>query len=489
MIPIGVDRGQRRAPWMTIALALVNTLVYIWTASQPNFEQIKIGWGFVPGYACLDTLLSHMFLHDNPLHLIGNLIFFLVPAMKLEDAVGGPRMLWLYIGSGVAANGCHVLMAGETPVPLIGASGAIAGVVGAFMVLYPTSRMLFWILPPLPITIYLPSWFFLGFWFLRELGTGWLVQTEQILSSVAVWAHVGGFLFGALSMALFFGWNKGWDLERQRQGWLKAVAALFSSAAPFSRPLVRRGRSRMRSAGWALQSAAAAYAATVYISGGFVNPDRPTNQIALAAAIVKDPRQRQAVRSQFREAASHGADTSLFGQWSGRVLLGRIQSEINDVAKDHRALRKGRLAAPRGEIASVDRFLHEEYPRLPKTLQIPVEDGEPLSALYAPGESYEIVYGSKLPPSMAYCAFLGELNERGWSEDRLFFHMEAQTGEIEARAGDWTLTLLVAPSDGASLYPTALVCRAEGDGPINASSHRRPGRPLLREGRLPADRP
>jgi membrane associated rhomboid family serine protease len=213
LIPVGIDQGQRRIPWVALALATSNIVIYVITANLADFEAVKMRYGFIPDAGCLATLVSHMFLHDNALHLISNLIFFMVPAMKLEDAIGSLRFAGLYLMCGIAANACHVLMGGNSFLPLIGASGAIAGIVGAFMVLYPGSKLVFWIIPPLPVFVRLWSWVFLGYWFVNEIFKGCLLKTSEQDSLVAVWAHVGGFAFGALSMAAFYGWGRGRRLE------------------------------------------------------------------------------------------------------------------------------------------------------------------------------------------------------------------------------------------------------------------------------------
>jgi len=213
LIPVGIDQGQRRIPWVALALAISNIVIYVFTANLEDFRDVKMRYGFIPEFGCLATLFTHMFLHDDALHLISNLIFFMVPAMKLEDAIGSLRFAGLYLMCGVAANACHVLMGGSSFMPLIGASGAISGVVGAFMVLYPGSRLRFWIIPPLPIFVRLWSWVFLGYWFVNEIFKGYLIKTSELDSHVAVWAHIGGFAYGALSMAAFYGWSRGQQLE------------------------------------------------------------------------------------------------------------------------------------------------------------------------------------------------------------------------------------------------------------------------------------
>jgi len=452
VIPIGLDKGQRRLPWMSIGLAVLNTAVYIQTAGRPDFEQIKVAWGFVPRFGCLATLVSHMFLHDNPLHLVGNLIFFIVPAMKLEDAIGGLRMCWLYLMGGMAANACHVLMAGDWPIPLVGASGAIAGIVGSFMVLYPLSRMIFWLLPPLPITVRLPTWFFLGYWFLREIVTGYLMQTGQIDSLVAVWAHVGGFAFGALSMLCFYGWNSGLRLEALRTG---PLAEWLAPEPPRRSRLARAGR---RNLAVALQGLVILYAFTVLFQGGVINRDRPTNQLTLAVAIIRDPDRRQVVREQFRAAVGRASAKGFLSQVSRSVFLNRLSGEIDQTARRHAALRRKGPSA-QGKIADLQRFLDQELPRFPEEVRMDVEDIQPMSVLYAPGEDYELVYGSRLTPAMVFCLYLDKLNERGWSLDRPIFDLDSQAGQIEASHGRWEQAILVAPSPRADRFPVTTVWR------------------------------
>ena len=168
----------------------------------------------MPHFGDLASLFSHMFMHDNAMHLLMNLIFFILPGMKLEDALGSFKFLAFYLACGVAANAVHVIMAGSLSIPMIGASGAISGIVGGFMVLYPTCRMRLMILPPLPLFLTLPAWVFLGYYFGAEVMKAYVSHVQEAESTVALWAHIGGFAFGAASLWSFFGWNQGIWIEK-----------------------------------------------------------------------------------------------------------------------------------------------------------------------------------------------------------------------------------------------------------------------------------
>jgi membrane associated rhomboid family serine protease len=211
ILPVGVDRPYYRRPWVTYSIMIACTVIEIVRLSSRSPEEFVIALGFVPGYGSLLTLMSSMFVHGGLGHLIGNMLFLYVTGVKIEDALGWWRYLLLYLGSGVAANGVHVLFSGGIPLPSIGASGAIAGVMGAFTMLYPHSNVkLFYFFVFATGTYLITSWVYLGFWFLKEVLS--LIYAASY-SSVAFGAHVGGFAAGMIWCWAFFGWNGGEDLD------------------------------------------------------------------------------------------------------------------------------------------------------------------------------------------------------------------------------------------------------------------------------------
>jgi len=153
------------------------------------------------------TPITSMFLHGGWMHLLGNALFFWVFGNNIEDSMGPGRFLAFYLICGLAAAGTHILFSPGSPIPTVGASGAIAGVLGAYLVLYPKVRvnMLFIFVVFIRI-IPIPAWVVLLYWFAVQLLSGWSQLTPlrpEISGGVAVWAHVGGFIAGAALIKLF----------------------------------------------------------------------------------------------------------------------------------------------------------------------------------------------------------------------------------------------------------------------------------------------
>ncbi|CAG0963064.1 partial Rhomboid protease GluP, partial [Gammaproteobacteria bacterium] len=177
-----------------------------------------------PGMACVVddwalniwTPVTSMFLHGSWGHLLGNLLFFWVFGTNIEDSMGRARVLVFYLLCGLIAAGAHVVVDPESPVPTVGASGAISGVLGAYLVLYPRVRvrMLFWFL--LFIRIFrVPAWAVLLWWFFWQVVSGLpqlMPMRPEVSGGVAVWAHIGGFLAGVVLVRLFVDEN----LHRRR---------------------------------------------------------------------------------------------------------------------------------------------------------------------------------------------------------------------------------------------------------------------------------
>ena len=154
-----------------------------------------------PGVGCRlggftwSTLLTSMFLHGSWMHLIGNMWFLWIFGNNIEDSMGHWRFLVFYLLTGLAAAGAHVLSDPSSTVPTVGASGAISGVMGAYLVLYPRARVLTAVIFVFFIRlVLLPAWVMLGYWFVIQLISG--VSIDSGRGGVAFWAHVGGFLAG-----------------------------------------------------------------------------------------------------------------------------------------------------------------------------------------------------------------------------------------------------------------------------------------------------
>jgi hypothetical protein len=212
MIPLRDNIPSRRFPVATLAIILLNILVFV--------HELKLGrhlGNFMLEYAMIPArytnpeiarefslpqqivpFISSMFLHGGWLHLIGNMWALWIFGDNVEDRLGRARYLGLYLASGIAAALLHVVVNLNSDLPTIGASGAIAGVMGAYFRFYPFARVET-LIPPffLGPTFALPAVVFLGWWFLLQFFNGTLsLGARDSFGGVAWWAHVGGFLFG-----------------------------------------------------------------------------------------------------------------------------------------------------------------------------------------------------------------------------------------------------------------------------------------------------
>jgi membrane associated rhomboid family serine protease len=175
------------------------------TAAVPVGTAFPMGQGLVcttdPGRQ-YSHLLSSMFLHGSWMHLIGNMWFLWLFGNNVEDSMGRLRFVGFYLLSGLAAAVGQIMTSPSSVLPMVGASGAISGVMGAYLILYPRVRV--YVLVPIVIfftSIALPAWMMLGYWFLLQLVSGLLSSND--VGGVAVWAHVAGFVAGVVMVKLF----------------------------------------------------------------------------------------------------------------------------------------------------------------------------------------------------------------------------------------------------------------------------------------------
>jgi membrane associated rhomboid family serine protease len=212
MIPLRDSIPSRRFPWVTLGLIFLNSLVFLHELKLgPQREAFIMTHAIIPArYTDADVarsfswlsqvfaFFSSMFLHGGWLHLIGNMWALWIFGDNVEDRLGPMRYLALYLASGVAAGLLHIFVNAGSTVPTIGASGAIAGVMGAYFRFYPRARVET-LIPPffLGPTFDLPAVLFLGWWFLLQFFNGALsLGPRGDFGGVAWWAHVGGFAFG-----------------------------------------------------------------------------------------------------------------------------------------------------------------------------------------------------------------------------------------------------------------------------------------------------
>ncbi|VDC33313.1 rhomboid family intramembrane serine protease [Pseudogemmobacter humi] len=202
MFPIRDHNPSGRLPFVTIALIVANVLVflaYFPGASELWLMRFYYNWGLVPDSALslhrAETLLTHMFLHGGWMHLIGNMLFLWIFGDNLEEEMGHFRFLLFYLATGLAAAALQILPDPGSKVPMVGASGAIAGVMGAYLLLYPRAKVDVLLIFVIFFRIFtLPAWIVLGVWFGIQLFSGLTTPTAE--GGVAWFAHIGGFLAG-----------------------------------------------------------------------------------------------------------------------------------------------------------------------------------------------------------------------------------------------------------------------------------------------------
>jgi len=222
MIPIGDDIPTRTFPFVTIALIVANVAVFSYELSLGSGAQSFIGThGIVPKQAVLllaqmnlsglsDRLLSSLFIHAGWLHLAGNMLFLWVFGTNVEDKFGHFKYTVFYLGVGFLAMTGHIWSMPGSVDPAIGASGAIAGVLGAYSVMFPRARVFIVI----PLFLFFPvvairAVYVLGFWFVQQLINGFgAIVAPSAAAGVAWWAHIAGFAAGMIFARLYL-WSSG----------------------------------------------------------------------------------------------------------------------------------------------------------------------------------------------------------------------------------------------------------------------------------------
>lgn len=204
MFPIGDENRGRGLTPVTLVIVLLNVLVFVYQMSLelPELREFIMTYGAIPAELGrgddLYTVLTSMFVHGGLGHIFGNMLFMVIFADNIERRFGPLLFLGFYLACGLAATGAHLLTNAGSQTPTVGASGAISGVMGAYILLYPLNRVrvLVWYWGILQV----PAFIFLGIWFLTQLTNGvaaLAVETAQS-AGVAFWAHIGGFAAGAL---------------------------------------------------------------------------------------------------------------------------------------------------------------------------------------------------------------------------------------------------------------------------------------------------
>ena len=219
MIPLRDVIPTRTTPYVTISLVVVNVLVFLYQFSLgPAVNRFVLTFGLVPAYFSWMSVLTSMFLHGGFLHVGGNMLYLWIFGDNVEDRMGHGRFLVFYLLCGTAAALGQTLTVPDSVVPMVGASGAIAGVMGAYFVLYPHSRIVTLLVLVIFVQIIeVPAIFFLGVWFVMQLlsGVGSIATATggEPAGGVAFWAHVAGFAAGIVGVFAFR------QPERQRVEW------------------------------------------------------------------------------------------------------------------------------------------------------------------------------------------------------------------------------------------------------------------------------
>ncbi len=219
MIPIGDSVRSRTFPYVNLAIISANFLVFFYELSLGNqVDAFLNDWGAVPHLVTnyfghpgdyplrvLFTPITAMFIHGGWLHILGNMIFLWVFGDNVEDAMGHVGYLLFYMLAGIAAATAQIWADTSSVLPMVGASGAIAGVLGAYLVLYPRATIATIIFPLFFWAIPIPAFILIGMWFLIQLLSGAAAVGTAVGASegVAWWAHVGGFLAGVLLVWVF----------------------------------------------------------------------------------------------------------------------------------------------------------------------------------------------------------------------------------------------------------------------------------------------
>jgi len=220
MFPLRDDQPVFSTPYITYFLIALNLVIYFFEwqlgmQSRGALNALVVQFGVIPRVeiglltgtpvfapaAAFVPILTSMFLHASWLHVIGNMWMLYLFGDNIEDYLGHFSYLLFYLLSGVAASLTHIIFNANSRIPSVGASGAIAGVMGAYLILYPRARVLTWIFI---LIVPFPAWLWLILWASEQFlsGAASIVQTTQT-SGIAFWAHVGGFVTGILMIKLF----------------------------------------------------------------------------------------------------------------------------------------------------------------------------------------------------------------------------------------------------------------------------------------------
>lgn len=216
MLPLKDDQPSYSTPLVNWFLIALNILVFLFELqlSQAGLKQLFDQFALVPAHVwnphynfaqIIVPFFTAMFLHQSWQHVLGNMWFLFIFGDNVEDYLGHFKYLTFYLLAGLFADAAQIAISPQSHLGMVGASGAIAGVLGAYFLLYPRARVLTWFFV---FVMYLPAWIVLGEWFVIQFfsGTAMLAVTAQTgrdVGGVAFWAHIGGFVAGMLMIKIF----------------------------------------------------------------------------------------------------------------------------------------------------------------------------------------------------------------------------------------------------------------------------------------------
>jgi len=227
MLPLKDDNPTYRFPIVNVSLIVINVLVFLYEMSlgrelTPFLHkygvipvEITKGIDIPPPTPFPINLITSMFLHGGFMHLAGNMLYLWIFGDNIEDAIGRLRYLIFYLVCGLFASFAHIFVSQNSPIPTIGASGAISGVLGAYFILYPTARVLTLVPDPFTFGLFyrivrLPAFILLGIWFIFQFFQGILsLPYAGRVGGVAWFAHIGGFFTGLFLIRFFVRWRRG----------------------------------------------------------------------------------------------------------------------------------------------------------------------------------------------------------------------------------------------------------------------------------------
>ena len=209
VIPIRDANRSLTTPHVTRILIIVNVLVFFFNWILGSLDSAIMEYGMIPNliiqdpFPRLGTFFTSMFFHADLFHLGFNMLYLYIFGDNVEDRMGTMRYVVFYLLAGSIAAITHIILSPELNVPTVGASGAVAGVLGAYFLLFPSARVTTFI-PVffLPWFVDIPAFFYLGIWFFSQVVNGLMVG-DAVMNSIAWWAHIGGFIAGLLLVRIF----------------------------------------------------------------------------------------------------------------------------------------------------------------------------------------------------------------------------------------------------------------------------------------------